>query len=67
MPSVYTFGMSPTRDDDHDEALQSLLESNRAWAAATEHREPGFFTRLAQQQSPKYMWIGCADSRVPPP
>ena len=45
--------------------LKTLLESNRSWAAATERREPGFFTRLAQQQNPRYMWIGCADSRVP--
>ena len=45
--------------------LQELLLSNRRWAAATEAREPGFFTRLARQQSPRYMWIGCADSRVP--
>ena len=45
--------------------LQYLLANNRRWAAATEIREPGFFTRLAQQQTPRYMWIGCADSRVP--
>ncbi len=45
--------------------LNDLLANNRRWAAATEQREPGFFTRLAQQQSPRYMWIGCADSRVP--
>jgi carbonic anhydrase len=45
--------------------LDILFESNRRWAEATKAREPGFFTRLAQQQSPKYMWIGCADSRVP--
>ena len=42
-----------------------LFEQNRVWAAATKQRDPGFFTRLAQQQSPRYMWIGCADSRVP--
>ncbi|MGA1318745.1 MAG: carbonate dehydratase [Rubrivivax sp.] len=42
-----------------------LLSNNQAWAAATTARDPGFFTRLAQQQSPRYMWIGCADSRVP--
>ena len=42
-----------------------LLNNNGAWAAATTARDPGFFTRLAQQQSPRYMWIGCADSRVP--
>jgi carbonic anhydrase len=45
--------------------LDSLLTNNRHWAARTEAREPGFFTRLAQQQTPRYMWIGCADSRVP--
>jgi carbonic anhydrase len=45
--------------------LQHLLTNNRRWAAATEARDPGFFSRLAQQQTPRYMWIGCADSRVP--
>ena len=45
--------------------LDDLLAHNRRWAADTEAREPGFFTRLAQQQNPRYMWIGCADSRVP--
>jgi carbonic anhydrase len=45
--------------------LSELLDNNRRWAAAVEAREPGFFSRLAQQQTPKYMWIGCADSRVP--
>jgi carbonic anhydrase len=47
------------------EELDELFESNRRWAEATKQREPGFFTRLARQQNPKYMWIGCADSRVP--
>jgi carbonic anhydrase len=45
--------------------LQELFEKNREWAAATETREPGFFTRLLNQQTPQYLWIGCADSRVP--
>jgi carbonic anhydrase len=45
--------------------LEELFQNNRRWAATTTAREPGFFTRLAQQQSPRYMWIGCADSRVP--
>ena len=45
--------------------LDELFASNLAWANATKAREPGFFTRLAKQQSPRYMWIGCADSRVP--
>ncbi len=48
-----------------NQELDDLFDNNRAWAKATEAREPGFFTRLAQQQSPRYMWIGCADSRVP--
>ena len=45
--------------------LHELLEGNRRWAAQTEQREPGFFSRLLQQQAPQYLWIGCADSRVP--
>ncbi len=45
--------------------LSELFASNRRWAADTEAREPGFFTRLLQQQAPQYLWIGCADSRVP--
>ena len=45
--------------------IDSLFENNRRWAEATKAREPGFFTRLAQQQNPRYMRIGCADSRVP--
>lgn len=45
--------------------LDDLLANNRRWADAVRQREPGFFSRLAQQQTPQYMWIGCADSRVP--
>ena len=45
--------------------LDELLESNRLWAAKTEARSPGFFTALLKQQAPQYLWIGCADSRVP--
>ena len=45
--------------------LHELFEGNRRWAAETERREPGFFTRLLRQQTPQYLWIGCADSRVP--
>jgi carbonic anhydrase len=46
-------------------SLQDLFEHNRAWAAQMEQTRPGFFTALTKQQSPKYMWIGCSDSRVP--
>lgn len=45
--------------------LQPLLESNRLWSAAVRAQDPSFFERLAQQQLPKYLWIGCSDSRVP--
>jgi carbonic anhydrase len=45
--------------------LQSLLEKNRQWAERVEREEPGFFTGLASQQAPDYLWIGCSDSRVP--
>ena len=45
--------------------LTELFDSNRDWARRTEQREPGFFTKLLEQQTPQYLWIGCADSRVP--
>ncbi|GAA0710181.1 carbonic anhydrase [Dyella sp. SG562] len=45
--------------------LQDLLDSNRRWSAAVRGEDPHFFERLAQQQAPKYLWIGCSDSRVP--
>ena len=45
--------------------LQELLDSNRLWAKRTEAGSPGFFTGLLKQQAPQYLWIGCADSRVP--
>ena len=44
---------------------QVLLDHNRAWAARMERERPGFFTGLLAQQKPRYMWIGCSDSRVP--
>ena len=45
--------------------LGELFDTNRKWAEATERRSPGFFSRLLEQQTPQYLWIGCADSRVP--
>ena len=44
---------------------QDLFTHNRLWAAQMKAERPGFFTGLESQQSPKYMWIGCSDSRVP--
>jgi len=46
-------------------SLQHLFDNNRAWAARMELQRPGFFSQLAQLQTPKYLWIGCSDSRVP--
>ncbi|MFN3520933.1 MAG: carbonic anhydrase [Phenylobacterium sp.] len=45
--------------------LDHLKAKNRAWAAGKLSVDPGFFKRLEGQQSPEYLWIGCADSRVP--
>jgi len=46
-------------------SIQTLIDNNRRWAAETERLRPGYFQQLAQQQNPKYLWIGCSDSRVP--
>jgi carbonic anhydrase len=45
--------------------LPELFANNRRWSDAVKLRDPGFFDRLARQQAPRYLWIGCADSRVP--
>ena len=46
-------------------SIQDLFTHNRAWATQMERDRSGFFTRLVKQQTPRYMWIGCSDSRVP--
>jgi carbonic anhydrase len=45
--------------------IKDLIENNRAWSEAKTEVDPNFFNRLAAQQSPEFLWIGCADSRVP--
>ena len=45
--------------------LDQLFAKNQAWAEKIRRRNPDFFTELSRQQSPSYLWIGCADSRVP--
>jgi carbonic anhydrase len=52
----YNFGLA---------LLKPLFDNNRAWAARVSAAQPGFFARLAAQQAPEYLWIGCSDSRVP--
>jgi carbonic anhydrase len=46
-------------------SITDLFAHNRSWAAEMERTRPGFFTGLVKQQKPKFMWIGCSDSRVP--
>jgi carbonic anhydrase len=45
--------------------LTQLFDNNRAWAARVSAAQPDFFRKLAAQQAPEYLWIGCSDSRVP--
>ncbi|MCK7552196.1 carbonate dehydratase [Marinobacter goseongensis] len=45
--------------------LDHLLEKNKSWADGIKAQDPQFFNRLSNQQAPEYLWIGCADSRVP--
>lgn len=47
------------------DSLKSLFDNNRAWARRVQDQNPDFFQALSRQQSPKYLWIGCSDSRVP--
>ena len=47
------------------QSITDIFSNNRAWAEAMTQKRPGFFTELMAQQKPKYMWIGCSDSRVP--
>lgn len=45
--------------------LESLFQNNREWATSIREQDPSFFSKLAQQQTPEFLWIGCSDSRVP--
>src|SRR5690348_18254796 len=45
--------------------VPQLLANNLAWSSRVREQDPQFFPRLAQQQAPQYLWIGCSDSRVP--
>ncbi len=53
-----------SRNQEADD-IQELFDHNREWAAQMEQDDPGFFARLAKQQKPNFLWIGCSDSRVP--
>lgn len=45
--------------------LKPLFDNNRRWAQRINQEDPSFFEKLAKQQNPEYLWIGCSDSRVP--
>ncbi len=47
------------------DAIAQLFRNNREWVDRVNAEDPTFFTRLANQQAPEYLWIGCSDSRVP--
>ncbi len=51
--------------DSEDDVLSRMMSNNREWAAKVHSDNPGFFERLAKQQAPRVLWIGCSDSRVP--
>jgi carbonic anhydrase len=55
--------MTNDRNDEH--MLEHLFRNNREWAASIVAENPEFFKKLAAQQAPEYLWIGCSDSRVP--
>ena len=56
---------SPRAPSPSLDTAQQLLKQNRQWATAMKQQDPEFFSRLASGQSPKFLWIGCSDSRVP--
>lgn len=60
---VRMFSSASGRFEGND--LSSLLEQNKAWAAGVREELPTFFEELSDQQSPKILWVGCSDSRVP--
>lgn len=53
------------QEDLHMKVLKHLFNRNREWADNIKESDPDFFSRLASQQSPEYLWIGCSDSRIP--
>jgi carbonic anhydrase len=48
------------------ESYKKLLQNNKIWASQKTEQDPDFFERLVNTQSPKFLWVGCSDSRVPP-
>jgi carbonic anhydrase len=63
--SIFNRVASERRSGGHVPDLRELFDNNRRWAAKCVASRPDFFERLKTQQAPQYLWIGCADSRVP--
>lgn len=59
------FSKEPTVSEKEKQLLSELFANNRTWADDMTRRDPDFFARLSRQQAPRYLWIGCSDSRVP--
>jgi carbonic anhydrase len=57
--------MSDASKHDRRDSLEELFANNAAWSRRRTAEDPGFFLRLAAQQTPRYLWVGCSDSRVP--
>ncbi|MGH8260773.1 MAG: carbonate dehydratase, partial [Steroidobacteraceae bacterium] len=66
-PPIQPPALPPTPAPSHSRVagLELLVANNRRWAEGVLRDDPDFFRRLAEQQAPKYLWIGCSDSRVP--
>lgn len=65
IPPAQSASLAASLPADRAAKVNSLMDANRAWAAARLQEDPDFFERLYHQQAPEYLWIGCADSRVP--
>jgi carbonic anhydrase len=57
---------TPSEKHPAENMQEQLFRANREWASAISASHPGFFQKLAAQQAPEYLWIGCSDSRIPP-
>lgn len=62
---IQTLPLYLQRQDRNMEELESILQNNKQWVERTKADKPDFFANLAKGQQPRYLWIGCSDSRVP--
>ena len=63
---IHNYGLpNSTRARTMSQSIEHLFTNNKNWSERMHSEDPEFFTRLVNQQSPEYLWIGCSDSRVP--